>query len=104
MELTTGLKAVLGAFFRGQVGGRALGDRSGLSLANPALRWAIMSTSESRYIHGTSSEEQRRLSLMNEFMNEAALRELGLRAGDRVVDVGCGLEPSGKCRVQYDRS
>lgn len=91
MELTTGLKAVLGAFFRCQVGGRASGDRSGLSLVRPALRWSIMSTSESNYIHGTSSEEQRRLSLMNEFMNEAALHELGLREGDRVVDVGCGL-------------
>lgn len=43
------------------------------------------------YLHGTSPEEQGRLSLLNRLMNEAAVRELGLRRGERVVDFGCGL-------------
>jgi SAM-dependent methyltransferase len=45
----------------------------------------------SRYVHGTSPEEQRRLSLLNDLMNEASLRELALRGGERILDVGCGL-------------
>lgn len=44
-----------------------------------------------RYLHGTSPAEQGRLSLMNRLMNEAALRELGLRGGEKIVDFGCGL-------------
>jgi SAM-dependent methyltransferase len=44
-----------------------------------------------RYLHGTSPTEQERLSLLNRLMNEAALRELSLRGGERVVDFGCGL-------------
>lgn len=43
------------------------------------------------YIHGTSPQEQRRLSILNGFINEGSLRELGLRGGERVLDVGCGL-------------
>ncbi len=43
------------------------------------------------YIHGTSPEEQRRLSILNGFINEGSLRELGLRGGESVLDVGCGL-------------
>lgn len=43
------------------------------------------------YLHGTSPTEQERLSLLNRLMNEAALRELGLRGGERIVDFGCGL-------------
>jgi len=46
---------------------------------------------EATYIHGTSPEEQRRLSTLNGFINEGSLRELGLRGGERVLDVGCGL-------------
>ena len=46
---------------------------------------------ESCYIHGTTSEEQRRLTLMNDLINEACLRELALAEGARVLDVGAGL-------------
>jgi SAM-dependent methyltransferase len=46
----------------------------------------------STYIHGTSPEEQRRLSLMNDvLLNQGSLRELALRGDERVVDFGSGL-------------
>jgi SAM-dependent methyltransferase len=47
--------------------------------------------SGSRYIHGTAPDEQARLSQLNQLLNEAALRELRLRPGERVVDFGAGL-------------
>jgi SAM-dependent methyltransferase len=43
------------------------------------------------YIHGTIPAEQNRLSRLNELLNEASLRELGLHGGESIVDVGCGL-------------
>jgi ubiquinone/menaquinone biosynthesis C-methylase UbiE len=43
------------------------------------------------YVHGTAPEEQRRLSLLNDLLNQAALRELGLCGGERVLDLGSGL-------------
>jgi ubiquinone/menaquinone biosynthesis C-methylase UbiE len=43
------------------------------------------------YLHGTTPAEQDRLSRLNELLNEAALRELKLRGGERILDVGCGL-------------
>jgi SAM-dependent methyltransferase len=45
----------------------------------------------SHYIHGTSPTEQQRLSLLNDYLNQASLRELGLRGGEMVLDVGSGL-------------
>jgi SAM-dependent methyltransferase len=46
----------------------------------------------STYIHGTSPEEQRRLSLMNDvLLNPASLRELNLRGDEHILDLGCGL-------------
>ncbi len=45
----------------------------------------------SHYIHGSSPEEQHRLSLLNELLNQACLRELNLRGGERIIDVGSGL-------------
>jgi SAM-dependent methyltransferase len=45
----------------------------------------------SQYIHGTAPEEQARLSQLNGLLNGAALRELRLRGGERIVDFGCGL-------------
>ncbi len=45
----------------------------------------------SNYIHGTSPEEQYRLSLLNELLNAASLCELKLQEGDRILDVGSGL-------------
>ena len=50
-----------------------------------------MSDHESQYIHGTVAEEQERLSLMNDLINRACLRELDLPTGVRVLDVGSGL-------------
>jgi SAM-dependent methyltransferase len=43
------------------------------------------------YLHGTSPAEQERLSLLNRLINDAGLRELGLRGGERVIDFGAGL-------------
>jgi SAM-dependent methyltransferase len=46
----------------------------------------------STYIHGTSPEEQRRLSLMNDvLLNPASLREMSLRGDEAVIDFGSGL-------------
>ncbi|WP_169054359.1 methyltransferase domain-containing protein [Nitratireductor sp. XY-223] len=45
----------------------------------------------SEYIHGSSPEEQQRLSLLNDILNESCLRELGLRPGETVLDLGSGL-------------
>ena len=48
--------------------------------------------SESVYIHGTTDEEQRRLSLMNDILlNNAAFREMALRGDERIIDFGSGL-------------
>jgi SAM-dependent methyltransferase len=44
-----------------------------------------------QYLHGTDPEEQRRLSLLNDILNESSLRELNLRGGESILDVGCGL-------------
>ena len=46
----------------------------------------------STYIHGTSPEEQRRLSLMNDvLLNPASLREMNLRGDEAIIDFGSGL-------------
>jgi SAM-dependent methyltransferase len=44
-----------------------------------------------RYLHGTSPREQRRLSLLNDLINRGSLAELGLRGGERILEVGSGL-------------
>src|SRR5262245_40326920 len=44
-----------------------------------------------RYLHGTHAQEQDRLGLMNALLNENSLREMYLAAGEKVLDVGCGL-------------
>ncbi len=46
---------------------------------------------DSAYIHGTAPEEQRRLSRLNELLNNAALQQIALRGGEKILDVGCGL-------------
>jgi SAM-dependent methyltransferase len=46
---------------------------------------------ECAYLHGTSPSEQGRLSLLNQLMNDAALRELAIQPGTSIVDFGCGL-------------
>jgi SAM-dependent methyltransferase len=48
-------------------------------------------SSGTAYLHGTSPAEQERLALLNRLMNDAALRELSLKGGERIVDFGSGL-------------
>lgn len=45
----------------------------------------------SHYIHGTSAEEQSRLSCLNSLINDRCLNALNLTPGLRVLDVGSGL-------------
>ncbi len=45
----------------------------------------------SRYLHGTSPRERRRLALLNELVNEGSLRELTVREGERILEMGSGL-------------
>jgi SAM-dependent methyltransferase len=45
----------------------------------------------SSYIHGSDPAEQARLSRLNDLLNAASLRELALRGGERILDVGAGL-------------
>lgn len=47
--------------------------------------------SGSHYVHGYTSEEQARLSRLNDWLNAACLRELRLDGERRVLDVGSGL-------------
>ena len=45
----------------------------------------------SPYLHGTDPEEQRRLSRLNDLLNQESLRMLELRGDERILDVGSGL-------------
>ena len=47
--------------------------------------------SSDRYIHGSAPDEQRRLSRLNELLNEGTLRELALKGGEKILDVGSGI-------------
>ena len=46
---------------------------------------------EPAYLHGTSPDEQARLSLLNQLINDGAMRELALKGGERIVDFASGL-------------
>src|SRR5688572_15383564 len=48
-------------------------------------------TRPSQYIHGTDPEEQRRLSWLNDILNQASLERLGLGGAERILEVGSGL-------------
>ena len=48
-------------------------------------------TRPSQYIHGTDPEEQRRLSLLNDVLNQSSLERLGLGGTERILEVGSGL-------------
>jgi SAM-dependent methyltransferase len=50
-----------------------------------------MSAPDSKYIHGTEPIEQRRLSILNQLLNQTSLRQLAPRPGERLLDMGCGL-------------
>jgi SAM-dependent methyltransferase len=45
----------------------------------------------SSYIHGSKPEEQKRLSLLNQLMNQRCLALMDLKKGERVIDIGSGL-------------
>jgi SAM-dependent methyltransferase len=45
----------------------------------------------SRYIHGSTDDEQRRLTGLNEYLNARYVPELRLRPGERVLDLASGL-------------
>jgi SAM-dependent methyltransferase len=47
-------------------------------------------TGDSTYLHGARPEEQARLSLLNDLLNEQAVAKLALQPGQFVLDVGCG--------------
>ena len=47
--------------------------------------------SDSTYIHGTSPDEQQRLSRLNELLNAPPLQAMRLRGGETILDVGSGL-------------
>ena len=49
-----------------------------------------MTEARSHYVHGTDPEEQHRLSQLNELLNDGSLRELALKGGERILDLGCG--------------
>jgi len=46
---------------------------------------------KSRYIHGTTPEEQSRLSLLNDLLNSRCVEAMRLRGGEKILDVGSGL-------------
>ena len=62
------------------------GDPSQLDYSHP-----VTDERNSRYVHGTAPDEQRRLATLNDLLNETSLRALALRGGERVLDVGAGL-------------
>lgn len=43
------------------------------------------------YLHGTAPEEQARLSLLNDLLNDGSMREIALSGGEKIVDFGSGL-------------
>ena len=45
----------------------------------------------SSYIHGSSTAERKRLSILNTLLNRKCLSELNPKSEDKVLDVGCGL-------------
>ena len=48
-------------------------------------------TREGNYIHGSAPDEQRRLSRLNDLLNDASLRALNLGGGEAILDVGSGI-------------
>ncbi len=59
----------------------------------------------SKYIHGTSSEEQQRLTLLNTvLLNDACLKELSLSGGERILDVGSGLGQFSRAMAKVART
>lgn len=49
------------------------------------------SGSKANYIHGTKPEEQKRLSLLNKFLNQKSISKIKFKGGEKILDVGSGL-------------
>src|SRR5262245_13231923 len=45
----------------------------------------------SQYIHGTTRQQQSRLSLLNDLLKSRSSEAIGLVGGERILDVGSGL-------------
>ncbi len=50
-----------------------------------------MKQKESGYIHGTHREEQERLAILNQLLNDRCLAKIELNGDEKVLDVGSGL-------------
>jgi sigma-B regulation protein RsbU (phosphoserine phosphatase) len=50
-----------------------------------------VNSNDGQYIHGTDPDEQRRLSKLNDLLNERSLLGMDIHLGDRILDVGCGI-------------
>ena len=46
---------------------------------------------DSTYIHGTSDEEQARLSMLNGLLNERSLAQINFTGNENILDIGSGL-------------
>ena len=46
---------------------------------------------KAQYIHGSTPKEQARLSKLNVILNEKSLKELDLKGGEKILDIGSGL-------------
>ncbi len=44
-----------------------------------------------KYIHGTHVQEQDRLSVLNDLLNDRCLAKLQLQGDESILDIGCGL-------------
>jgi len=47
--------------------------------------------SASSYIHGINPDEQQRLFILNEILNQRCLEKIKIKPGERILDVGSGL-------------
>ena len=63
-----------------------------------------MSGRRQDYIHGTTPDEQRRLSRLNDLINRESLSRLRIAPGERVLDMGCGLGQLSRAMVQAGAS
>jgi ubiquinone/menaquinone biosynthesis C-methylase UbiE len=50
-----------------------------------------LGTTPSYYVHGTHPDEQRRLALLNDLLNQRSMDVMGLSGGERILDLGSGL-------------
>ncbi len=59
----------------------------------------------SKYVHGTNPEEQQRLTRLNTILlNEKSLRELDLKGGEKILDMGSGLGQFSRAMARTSKS